>query len=216
MTIVRSGLAQKETFSAADLGEWDFYGMGRTVVDNHDLFLIKEAEHESRGAMIISPKSYGENVVLEYDVMSLTPATVCVAMMSLSDYGDDTQLTVAEGYDGANGKWGNDGSQCYFFVFRNEAHNHHPFLRKRSKPEDKEAPRFVDYYHKNVMKNGIFHHIEVGRKGGNFWLKIDGKKILSYKDDKPYGGGHLAIRIRGTAGEYASCFIRNVVITETD
>lgn len=209
-----AGYAQVEKISAKELGEWTFYGIGTTVVDHHDLFLMKESEQDSKGAMVVSPKAYGENVVMKYDVMSLTPASVCVAILSLSDKGESQTITIAENYDGANGKWGAETWQCYFFAFRNQAHNHFPFLRKRSKPEIDEAPRFIDYYDKNVMQNGMFHSIEVGRKNGKIWLKIDRKKILKYKDENPYSGGHLAIRVRGTAGEYASCFIRNLEIIE--
>jgi hypothetical protein len=32
------------------------------------------------------------------------------------------------------------------------------------------------------MQNGVFHSIEAGRKKGKIWLKIDGKKVLKYKD----------------------------------
>ena len=65
---------------------------------------------------------------------------------------------------------------------------------------------------KNVMQCGTFHHVEVGRKQGNLWLEVDGNKLFQTKDQRPHGAGHVAIRIRGTAGEYAACFIRNLEI----
>ena len=206
--------AQTEKISAKQLDEWDFYGIGTKVVDSHDIFLMKEEPGESRGIMVISPRPYGENVAMKFKAMSLTPATVLVAILSLSDQGRPEEITIAEGYDGTNGKWGAGANDCYFVVYKSEAHNHFPFLRKRSFPSKTKGWNVEYEHHRNIMKHGIFHSVEVGRTGTTIWLKIDNKKVFKYKDLNPYGGGHLALRIRGTAGEYAACFIKDLEIAE--
>lgn len=206
--------AQVEKISAEQLDKWDFYGLGTKVVDSHDIFLMKEDPTQSKGVIVISPRPYSKNVVMRFEAMSLTPATVLVAVLSLSDHGGAGEITIAEGYDGTNGKWGAGASDCYFVVYKSEAHNHFPFLRKRSFPKKTKGWNVQYEHHRNIMKHGVFHSVEVGRTNTTIWLKIDGKKIFKYKDPTPFGSGHLALRIRGTAGEYAACFIKDLEIAE--
>lgn len=62
------------------------------------------------------------------------------------------------------------------------------------------------------MLPGVYYHIDVGREGDRIWLAIDGEKIIEAVDPDPLEDGHFSFRIRGTAGETASCLIRNVKI----
>lgn len=73
---------------------WTSYGMGVVRYQNRMLFL-QEAE-ETKGVGVMSPEAYGENVVLRYEIMPITPASVCVAVLSASDKGDGKSLTFAE------------------------------------------------------------------------------------------------------------------------
>jgi len=52
----------------------------------------------------------------------------------------------------------------------------------------------------------------VGREKDHIWLAIDGEKVIEAIDPDPLGEGHFSFRIRGTAGETASCLIKNVKI----
>ncbi len=200
--------AQSTKVSPEELNKWSFYGQGTKMVESHNMFFMKEAE-VSEGAMIVSPESYGENVVVKYDVMTLTPATVLVAILSASNVGEDAKLTIPEDYDGSMKLWIED-VESYFYAFRNAPHNFTPFIRKYPVPEGQD-PALVSL-DENIMHPGIFYSIELGRKKDKIWLKVDGKTILETIDEKAFGGGHLAFRIRGTAGEYASCLIRNLEI----
>ena len=114
-----------EEFSAKQLNDWDFYGVGKKGVDSHGIFLMKETPNSSKGVMVVSPKSYGTDVVLKYDVMALTAPTVCVVILSASDKGKTDTVTIPQKYDGDVRPWINKYDN-YFFSFRNEAHNHHP------------------------------------------------------------------------------------------
>lgn len=203
--------AQTQHLSPEDLFNWSFYGQGTKLVESHNSFFMKEDPAQSEGVMIVSPESYGENVVVKYDVMTLTPASVLVAILSASNPGSDAGLTIPEDYDGSMNLWIND-VESYFYAFRNGPHNFTPFIRKYPVPAGQD-PALVSY-EKNIMHPGVFYAVELGRRGNKLWLKIDGKKILETTDNEAWGGGHIAFRIRGTAGEYAACLIRNVEISE--
>ena len=208
LPLMVSGQAQHVT--PEDLDNWAFYGQGTKLVESHNTFFMKEDPKQSNGVMIVSPESYGENVVVKYEVMTLTPAAVLVAILSASNPGDDATLTIPEDYDGSMDLWIND-VESYFYAFHNAPHNFTPFIRKYPVPEGKD-PALVSY-EKNIMHPGVFYSIELGRKKDLIWLKVDGLTILQTTDKNAFGGGHIAFRIRGTAGEYASCLIRNLEIT---
>ncbi|WP_430933434.1 DUF6250 domain-containing protein [Saccharicrinis sp. 156] len=197
-----------QVITPEELNSWPFYGQGTKLVESHNMFFMKEAK-ESNGVMIVSPESYGADVVVKYDIMTLTPASVLVAILSASNPGKDASLSIPENYDGSMKLWIED-VESYFYAFRNGPHNYTPFIRKYPAPKGQD-PALVSY-EKNIMHPGVFYSIEIGRKKDVIWLKLDGEKILETTDKKAYGGGHFAFRIRGTAGEYAACLIRNVEV----
>ncbi len=201
--------AQKITPEA--LNEWSFLGQGTKMVESHNMFFMKEDPQQSNGVMIVSPKSYSNKVTVKYEVMTLTPAAVLVAILSASDLGQSTDLTIPQNYDGSMSLWIND-VESYFYAFRNAPHNYTPFIRKYPVAQG-EDPALVSM-DDNIMHPGVFYSIELGQDGDLVWLKVDGKKVLETKDATPLKGGHIAFRIRGTAGEYAACLMRNLEIIE--
>ncbi|TRX71893.1 hypothetical protein [Carboxylicivirga sp. M1479] len=192
--------------SVKQLDEWTFYGEGTKLLEGHGQYLLKENPKGSKGVGLISPVSYSENVMMRYKAMALTPATVLVAILSASDHGASSDLRIADDYDGTIKFW-SGGCDNYFFAFHNAAHNYPPFVRRFD-----DERMMLDIAKNNVMHVGKYYAIEVGRKKNTIWLKIDGKTILKYKDPKPYSGGHLGLRIRGTGGEYAACLIKDFEI----
>jgi len=88
------------------------------------------------------------------------------------------------------------------------AHNLPPFIRKYPEP-GREA---LVLARENFMLPGIFYDIEIGRIGNSLWLSVDGRKVIETEDESILSGGHLAFRIRGTAGFKAACLIRDVEI----
>lgn len=193
-----------ETVSPEDLAEnWKFYGAGVAKAER-GMFYMKESPG-SQGVMIVSPTAFPEDVVVRYEIMPMNAASVCVVVMSASDIGDSTTVSLPADYDGSMGHWiGN--TENYFFAFHNASHARPPFVRKF--PDRS----LIGEHSANVMMNGRFHTIEAGRKGGKVWLEIDGKRIIDGTDDNPIGSGHLAFRIRGLSEETAACLIKNVVI----
>ncbi len=198
--------ARAESVSADDLDTtWNFHGMGLKKAERGMLYM--EEAPGSQGVMIVSPEPYPANIQVTYEVMPMTAASVCVLVLSASDSGDGTSLTLPADYDGSMGHW-IQNIKNYFFAFHNASHNRPPFARRF--PEK----TLIGEHPKNVMMSGKFHTIEAGRQNGKLWLKIDGKLVIEGRDPDPLGPGHLAFRIRGLSEAPASCLIRNVVIKD--
>jgi hypothetical protein len=197
---------KKQTVSPKELKtNWDFYGIGKAVTEVHNQFVISE-DKNSLGAMVVSPDKYGENVVVRYKVMALTPASVLVVILSASSPGE-SELNLPEAYNGAMPYW-RDEIDCYFFAFRNAAHNRTPFVRRFPKI-DKSTLASAE---KNVMQSGIYHEVEAGRMGKKLWLKIDGELMFETEDPNPCKDGKIAIRTRGTAHLPAAFIMKDLEI----
>lgn len=93
-------------------------------------------------------------------------------------------------------------------ITKNAPHDVTPFVRKNPK-----AQQPLIAAKENSMIAGIYYEIEVGKMEGKLWLSIDGKKIFKTVDANPLGGGHIALRLRGTAGFSAGCLIKDLTIS---
>jgi hypothetical protein len=195
-----------EQVSADDLENWSFYGLGKAFKSGSAQFCI--AENDSTfGAMIVSPESYTGDVIIRYNVLSLTSSTVLVAMISASDLDSSTELTIPESYDGRMSLWTNEKDN-YFFAFRNAPHNRPPFLRKYPVPGNEALATAAE----NIMFPGNHYEIELGRIENRLWLSVNGEKILETIDNDILPGGHIAFRVRGTANFKAACLIKDLTI----
>ncbi len=193
-------------YSPKDLESWQTLGDGKGYV-THGQFMMEEVEG-SIGFMIFSPKKYGD-VILRYEVMTMNPATVLVALLNASDIGISTNLSIGDDNRGSFGFWTKE-VEDYMFGFRVMAHNSTPFLRKHPVTEGVKSE--IGLAEKNVMKSGWRHLVEMGKKGSKLWLKIDGEMLIVVTDDKPLDAGKIAIRVRGTAGILGKSMIRNLEI----
>lgn len=198
-------LAQTKQYSPKDMEGWQTVGQGNGFV-THGQFFMEEVEG-SKGFMLVSPEVY-EDVVLRYEVMTLNPATVLVAILNASDIGASKNLGLTTESDNF-GFWANE-VEDYMFAFRVPAHNSTPFLRKY--PAKDGSSSQIGLADKNVMHSGWRHKVECGKKGNRLWLKIDDETIIDVKDENPLRAGKIAIRVRGTADELGKCMIRNLEI----
>jgi hypothetical protein len=197
--------AQTQKISSTELESWQSIGQGNGFV-THGQFFMEELEG-SQGFMILSPEKY-EDVVLRYEVITLNPATVLVAILNASDIGNSNSLTLKENSDTFS-FWAKS-VQDYMFAFRTQAHNSTPFLRKYpGMPEEKKQLALAE---KDIMHSGWRHKIECGKKGNYLWLKIDEETIFDATDTTPLNAGKIALRVRGTASELGKCMIRNLEI----
>lgn len=199
--------AQTNTYSSKELENWRNIGQGNGFV-TYGQFLMEEIEG-SKGFMLLSPEKY-KDVVLRYEVMTLSEATVLVAILNASDVGNSIDLTLNESSDNF-GFW--TKVEDYMFAFRVQAHNSTPFLRKH--PALKGESSQIGLAQKNIMHSGWRYKVECGKQGKRLWLKIDGEAIIDVEDDKPLEAGKIAIRVRGTANELGKCMIRNLEIEGT-
>ena len=158
--------------------------------------------------MIFSPEKY-KDVVLRYEVMTMNPATVLVAILNASDKGESTNLTITEDNKGSFGFWTKE-VEDYMFGFRVMAHNSTPFLRKY--PVTGNGKEEIGLANKDIMHSGWRHTVECGKKDSKLWLKIDGDTIIDVTDDKPLEAGKIAIRVRGTGSDLGKSMIRNLEI----
>jgi hypothetical protein len=105
------------------------------------------------------------------------------------------------------GLWINNKDN-YFYAFRNAPHGFPPFIRKYPVPGNDALVTASE----NFMVPGVYYSIEAGRMGNKLWLSVDGKKIIEAEDKSMLPGGHIAFRIRGTAGYKAACLIKDLEI----
>lgn len=200
-------LPQESGLAAEELLEWTFAGMGAADVAGERRIRLLEAE-ESQGVMLISPETYGEEVVLAYEVKPLNPDSVLVAILSLSDDSEGMNLTVPNEYDGAM-SWLASDTEGYFFAFHNKSHHFTPFVRKLPMADRGDA---LASYEQNFMRHDVWYQVVAGRDGNRVWLDVDGFRVLDAVDDSPLPGGRVALRLRGNPGAPAGCEIQNVRI----
>lgn len=199
--------ATAEQVPVEDLNsKWSFYGIGSRQLQGR-LFYMREAP-DSKGVMIVSPEAVSSNVTVRYEIMPMSAASVCVAILSASDAGDGNSLTIPADYNGAMGHW-IQNIKNYFFAFHNAAHDRTPFAVRFPEKTD------IGQHGENVMRSGEFYTVEAGRCEGRLWLKINDQLLFEGQDAAPLAGGHVAFRLRGISGEAASCLIRNLTIDET-
>ncbi len=193
-------------FSPADLEKWQSLGDGKgTVVSGQ--FLLEETEG-SVGFAVISPGIYND-VVLRFEILTMNAATVMGAVSNISDTGNSTSLTIAEGNKGAFGFFTKE-IENYIFGFREMAHNSMPFIRKS--PVIGNETGILGLADHEPMQSGWRYLVECGKTGSKLWLKIDGKTIIDVSDSNPLEAGKIAIRVRGTGSDLGKCLIRNLEI----
>lgn len=199
----------RDSFTHNDLEKWSAYGLGK-IEANHKQTVMWE-EDGAVGYMLVSPKSYSGDVMISYDIMAMNAASVLIVELNAHD-SSDFDLDIPSDYDG-NVKYLFENVNMYMFAFHNAAHNKQgPFVRKWPKP----GATPLKAAKQNVLEVGKYHHIELGIKNGFLYFKADGKRVFKVKDESPYEGGRVILRIRGTAQEMASCIIKNLEITASD
>jgi len=194
----------EEKISAEELADWRLLGNGRVGLWMNQQVAIEEAD-DSQGVMLLSPTYYTGDVVVRYQALALTAASVFVTMLAAGDSASH-QLTIPGGYDGGMSLWTNAATN-YFFAFKNAPHGATPFIARNPGFSVLGSAKKQD-----GMGAGIYYDIEVGNEKGRLWLSVDGRRLVDVEDTNPLAGGHLALRLRGSAGIKASGLIRNLTI----
>lgn len=195
-----------QTISPYALMEWQAYGRGTVEAYREQAVVLRE-EPGSSGLMLVSPETYGVDVVLRYRLLTLQPGTVMVTILSVSGSSGEHALLLPAEYDGSIGPWMGPNPN-YFFAYHNAAHMRHPFVMRVGT----DGNALLEESERAHMSVGRWYDIEVGRHGGLVWLSINSERVLETEDSDPLGPGKVAFRIRGTGPEIASVMIRDVRI----
>ena len=201
----RAGLDTFETFKARHVVKWQSYGIGK-IASDHGQVLMSEAEG-SKGIMLISPERYCGDTIVRFDVQPLLPATVLVTNLATQDVGRGS-LTFPSDYDGQV-DYMFDHLSMYNFIYHAAAHNRSgPFLRRFPDIDKSLLSPASEHY----MQVGKYSAVEIGRIENRVWLSIDGRDVVEWFDPAPLPGGHVVLRLRGTAHERGAALFRNLRI----
>lgn len=201
---------KKSTIPVDELMRWTALGQGKA--ERSGAQIAMQESDDSQGFMIVSPEPFPGDIIIRYKTLALTAATVLVAMISVSDIGESENLTIPDNYDGGMGLLMGQ-RESYFFAFKNAPHsNNTPFVRKSPNP----SGNLGASNHNDNMVAGIYYDIEIGKHQGKLWLSVNGDKLFEAEDENPLQGGHVALRIRGTAGFRAGCLIKDLVILNNE
>lgn len=194
----------EEKVTIDELLEWRLLGAGRATKAMGEQLCIEEAD-QSQGVMLLSPTYYQGDVVVRYKALALSPASVFVTVLSATDVSSD-QLTIPGNYDGTMGFWTTEANN-YFVAFKNAPHGGTPFITKNPNAE-----QVANALEQDLMVAGVYYNIEIGKVGKNLWLLINGHKMVDMVDETPIADGHVAFRLRGTAGLKAIGLIKDLAI----
>lgn len=203
VTVPKLETMSEQDVSVSELLEWSDYGHGVVESFRDQALQMTEADG-SVGVTIVGPAALGPRVVIRYEAMALTPATVLVTILAASD-DDSPDISFPEDYDGGITPW--LSRPAYFFAKHNAAHLRQPFVARFHHTDE---TRLLDEAPRQHTQTGVWHSVEVGRWDGLVWLRIDGRLVLQARDPEPLGDSRPALRIRGTGTEHASCLIRDV------
>ncbi len=195
--------------SPEDLSEWLLIGVGEAVVDQKENALILGEGHASKGITLVSPHSYGNHVILSFEIRPMSYEGVSTVFLSASDLVTMGDLKVTDDHLGNFNFWTEGRVQNYLFSYHNGYFDSKPYIMKN--PGLKEVATASD----EIPAAKTFK-VEVGRRGRRLWIKIDDKLVVKGRD-KNRGGlppGRIGFRLRGHGAGAYRCLIRNVVISE--
>jgi len=198
-----------EKLTPETLAGWKLVGKGEVSVDETTNALILTESADSKGITLVSPRSYGRNVVLSFDVVPVSYEGVNFVFLSASDKVTQGELKVPDDYAGNMEYWTEGRVQNYFFAFHNGFFDSKPYIKKN--------PGLVDIaVAKDVVPTKDVYHVEIGRKGRKLWIKIDDEVVVKGKDKSRGGlpGGKIGFRLRGSGTGGYTCLFRNVEIRE--
>ena len=188
-----------------------FLGIGLVSIDETENALLMSEGPDSKGVNLVSPKKYGQSVVVSYKMKPLNSESVHVLILSASDKDTGGDFTMPDDYDGNFDFWTAGKVQNYVFALHNAAHNRKPFITKNP------GVNLIVEAEANVTGEQ-WHGVEIGRHGAHLFMKIDGKMVVEGMDPAGVGlpGGIIGFRLRGVPGKSASALFKDVVINKSE
>jgi len=198
-----------ESLNPRDLMKWHLLGKGEMSIDEEENALVLTEGADSKGITVVSPKSYGRNVVVSFELKPLSYEGINFVFLSASDRVTGGELKVTGKYDGNMTFWTEGRVQNYIFAYHNGFYDSKPFIKKNPGLRDIAVA-------KNLVRAKGSYKIETGRKGKKLWIKVDGKTVVT-GSDKDGGGlpaGRIGLRLRGPGAGSYTCLFKNVMISE--
>lgn len=209
LTVATMGSAASgQSYSATELANWDFRGSARLTVNLTKNTLLLEEVSGSKGAILVSPELFRDDLIVTFTAKPLTPTSVLVLMLNVTSN--------AQGFSGYNLPRDYDGNMrqlvkhndSYFFAFNNAAHNSTPYIARYQGGESRKLASAADN-----IPSADSYTVEAGKLDGKLWLNINGKMVVEALDQSPASGGHIIFRIRGTQTSVAGVRISNFSLT---
>jgi len=196
--------------SSEDLLDWQLVGKGVMKVDDRDDALIITEGAGSKGITLVSRESFGRDLIVSFDFMSMSFEGVNMAFLSASDKVTKGELKVPEDHRGNMDFWTDGRVQNYIFAFHNGYYESKPFIKKNPGLRNIAVAKNVVEGKKDSL------HVEIGRRGQRLWIKIDGETVVKGRDKARGGlpGGKIGFRLRGPGSGSYTCRLKNVVILE--
>jgi hypothetical protein len=161
----------------------------------------------SRGVVLLSPEPLPRDSVARFEVKPQRSEGIVVVFLSASPVSGLGPIDPGDGYDGRIGYWLADDApvQSYMIAFHTGFHQPYAFISKN--PGDLKLAQSLD-----VATEQRWYAIEVGHRGGQIWLKVDGELLVWAHDPEPDGlpPGHLGLRLRGPGDGTFSALYRNL------
>lgn len=210
------GYGQKTTqqveITPEELSQWKTLDKGKSTLK--DGALIIEETAGANGYFLISPQRYQGDYVVRYKVKAISESSVLITLFSASQKDNADELTLPASDSTAPKLWEwRSNMQHYNLTFNNRSHNYKPFFFKNLSPNSR---GFYQTLPENVAVVGQWYDVEIGKKGGHLWFKLNGDTFFDVEDCNPLGDGHLIFRISGTTGDktiLAKAAIKDIVIS---
>jgi hypothetical protein len=193
--------------SIGDLAAWTVAGIGNmTPAPEEKAVRVREGAN-SKGLTLVSPRPFGDRVVVRFKVKPEQYEGVCVVLLSAAD-ASTGGIAIPPDHDGGMAYWSEGTVHDYMVAFHTGYHQPNMFIRRN--PGMKEI-----ILKKDVATEQRCYDVEIGRAGAHVWMKVDGQPALDAID--PAGvmpGGYIGIRLRGPGDGSYSCLFRDVSIKD--
>jgi len=209
------------SFSAACIAEnqkpvnllnWRVLGVGTAESEESDSAVRLTEGAYSKGVVLLSPSTYGQRVVVTFEVKPLVHELICVLFLSASSIAGP-EIDPGEDYDGNFDYWRGTQAQVssYTFAFHTGFHQPYAFVIRNPGPVELDKRR-------DLAVEQRWYQVEFGREGKEVWLNVDGQELLRGVDptEGALPGGHIGFRIRGPGNGSAAALYRNVYIRDLD
>lgn len=193
--------------SVGDLASWTVAGIGSVSPAPEEKAVRVREGADSKGLTLVSPRAFGEKVVVRFKVKPEQYEGVCVVLLSAAD-ASTGGIAIPPNHDGGMAYWSEGTVHDYMVAFHTGYHQPNMFIRRN--PGMKEI-----VLKKDIAAGQQWYDIEIGRAGAHVWMKVDGRSALDAIDPGDImPGGYIGIRLRGPGDGSYSCLFRDVSVKE--